>query len=473
MLFLLPIGIIHAGQLPLDPGSAANMTLQGVDSDKNGIRDDIERWIAINFPGSLKTQNALKQQAKAIQRLLIESNDPSLSRANAHAVKRADACLAYIHIQKYPSIRYFFRAITVNTFDRANAWIEAYKHFPASEIIYPKTRREGCDFNPDVLPESTPVYGPSTLALNIQDVRLAVPNTVYLTSWDTKPVSSKLSNLGEPTVSSPFEPVTVTSYAPSYFPVGDNLVIWVAVDAKGRSVANFQKVVVIKAHPSMGPLGLIIPPLVNKISQDGKPVHVDLGEAKTNGLNQPIELNNNAPELFPTGKHAVIWTAKNSKGQIASDSQQVIIFDGRVLDGLPSDLGDKGKETLVGMDVDQDGVRDDVQRWIALNYQWSEKTRAALRQNAKIMQEFLLYADNPDMAYKTSLISGRAGSCLAYVNEDFYDISSELKAKLLNTYKRSKAYLQADRHLSGKMYKSLPYKQRKQGCNFDPDTMPN
>jgi hypothetical protein len=87
------------------------------------------------------------------------------------------------------------------------------------------------------------------------------------------------------------------------------------------------------------------------------------------------------------------------------------------------------------------------------------------------MQEFLLYANNPDMAYKTSLKSGRAGDCLAYVNKDFYDIGAELRAIVLNTYNRSKAYLQADHHLSGHFFSSLP--DPKQGCDFDPDAMPN
>jgi len=49
----------------------------------------------------------------------------------------------------------------------------------------------------------------------------------------------------------------------------------------------------------------------------------------------------------------------------------------------------------------------------------------------------------------------------------------EHKAIFLNTYARSKAWLQADHHLSGTMTKGLSYENRKQGCNFDPDSMLN
>jgi hypothetical protein len=48
--------------------------------------------------------------------------------------------------------------------------------------------------------------------------------------------------------------------------------------------------------------------------------------------------------------------------------------------GLPPDPGEAGKATIEGIDSDQDGLRDDIQRYIALTYPDSEKTREALRQ---------------------------------------------------------------------------------------------
>jgi hypothetical protein len=65
---------------------------------------------------------------------------------------------------------------------------------------------------------------------------------------------------------------------------------------------------------------------------------------------------------------------------------------------LPPDPGEAGKESLEGVDCDRDGVRDDIQRWIALTYPDSEKTRAALTVVAKNRQLALLNADNKSLS---------------------------------------------------------------------------
>lgn len=141
--------------------------------------------------------------------------------------------------------------------------------------------------------------------------------------------------------------------------------------------------------------------------------------------------------------------------------------------GLPPDPGEAGKATLAGIDSDHDGVRDDVQRWIALTFPNSEKTRAALRQDAIAMQQLLLDAADPIKSYNNALQEGKAIDCLSYIRDDSYVLMDELKAIVLNTYLRSKAWLQADKHLSGHMSKGLDYKDWKLGCNFDPDAMPD
>jgi len=147
---------------------------------------------------------------------------------------------------------------------------------------------------------------------------------------------------------------------------------------------------------------------------------------------------------------------------------------GSVMANLPPDPGDAGKATLEGIDSDNDGVRDDVQRWIAITYPDSEKTRAALTQEAKLDQEFILNSTDSNMSMTIARQMMNSEACLAYVQpNDYYEIGIEFQAIFLNTYARSKAWLQADRHLSGTMFSGLPYSQRKQGCDFNPDLMPN
>jgi hypothetical protein len=146
---------------------------------------------------------------------------------------------------------------------------------------------------------------------------------------------------------------------------------------------------------------------------------------------------------------------------------------------LPPDPGEAGKATLAGIDSDNDGVRDDVQRWIALTYPNSQKTRTALSQIAKAKQVILMNAADAINARAYALEEDRASDCLTYVRtqikgvgkNDDYDIGSEIQARYLNTYLRTKTYLQYDSHLGGMTF-TLP-DDYSTGCNFNPNVMPN
>jgi len=39
----------HLTNLPPDPGQAGKLTIDGIDVDKDGVRDDVQRWIAQNW----------------------------------------------------------------------------------------------------------------------------------------------------------------------------------------------------------------------------------------------------------------------------------------------------------------------------------------------------------------------------------------------------------------------------------------
>jgi hypothetical protein len=141
---------------------------------------------------------------------------------------------------------------------------------------------------------------------------------------------------------------------------------------------------------------------------------------------------------------------------------------------LPSDPGEAGKVTLAGIDSDNDGVRDDVQRWIALTYPNSEKVRSALTQEAKINQLYILNALDSVLSKSTARKVILSLDCLSYVSPDAYvAVGRKFDALFFNTYARSKAQIQADHHSSGTVFGSLSYENRKQGCDFNPDTMLN
>ena len=66
----LASNVINGIVVPPDPGKENDETVAGIDSDNNGIRDDIDRWIATKYgdkPGALE---AIRMRARATQKIL-------------------------------------------------------------------------------------------------------------------------------------------------------------------------------------------------------------------------------------------------------------------------------------------------------------------------------------------------------------------------------------------------------------------
>ena len=122
---------------------------------------------------------------------------------------------------------------------------------------------------------------------------------------------------------------------------------------------------------------------------------------------------------------------------------------------LPPDPGEAGKQTLAGIDSDGDGVRDDVQRWISISYptREHEDIRRALEQDARIGQQFLLGSASGVDAI-TAIVSERhqISDCIkALVGniDGARAIRIAMRAEMLNTAERSRAYILSDAKLSG------------------------
>jgi hypothetical protein len=108
---------------------------------------------------------------------------------------------------------------------------------------------------------------------------------------------------------------------------------------------------------------------------------------------------------------------------------------------LPPDPGAAGKVTLVGIDLDNDGVRDDVQRYIALTYPADEQKRVALSQYSRALQ-LSAAAANPEEAAKAQISGVR---CIAYTfgddgNHQWVQASSTIRSRMLDTQPRLDAY---------------------------------
>lgn len=91
----LSMSDVMGDNLPPDPGVEANKTIEGIDANENGIRDDVELAVFKEYPNSAKTRAVLLQYALALQ---IEFIQPIINTTTVTEViteeSRADTCLA-------------------------------------------------------------------------------------------------------------------------------------------------------------------------------------------------------------------------------------------------------------------------------------------------------------------------------------------------------------------------------------------
>ena len=171
----------------------------------------------------------------------------------------------------------------------------------------------------------------------------------------------------------------------------------------------------------------------------------------------------------------VIGAVFYTKRQTQEPSNNINVSDD-LLASLPPDPGEAGKATLAGVDADGDGMRDDIERYIALTYPDSAKTRAALTQIALAIQAALLDANDKGASVDHAIERLNAIRCLRYVrgSSEANSIFNTFRAQLLNTKERSIAYISADDQLGGQVFPGRPpADQLKSTCTFDPDVMKN
>ena len=78
--------------LPPDPGDAGKVTLQGIDSDGDGLRDDVQRHIYTRYSDAPR-QKALTQLAKSCQAMLVATGDKAQATVAAQTMNHAVDCV--------------------------------------------------------------------------------------------------------------------------------------------------------------------------------------------------------------------------------------------------------------------------------------------------------------------------------------------------------------------------------------------
>ena len=114
--------------------------------------------------------------------------------------------------------------------------------------------------------------------------------------------------------------------------------------------------------------------------------------------------------------------------------------------GFPADPGEPDRKTIEGIDSDQDGIRDDLQRWIYSMHPNDSEKRFLLRQQARFYQYSLQLGFEDEKVRKGAMrLIERMIDCENWIYKDSFDGHVEglyLKAQALNTYGRTARFLE-------------------------------
>lgn len=139
-------------QVPIPDPVKNNATLLGIDSDNDGIRDDVQRWINENLsnkPAELKL--AFRQYAVAMQASLPTSNDKQASIQSSLQSSKAQGCLyrtgdeSGLSGKEQEELRKKIDFMYLNTRERIEAEIKADENFHGQEVTV-LSKEEACNF---------------------------------------------------------------------------------------------------------------------------------------------------------------------------------------------------------------------------------------------------------------------------------------------------------------------------------------
>jgi hypothetical protein len=159
----------------------------------------------------------------------------------------------------------------------------------------------------------------------------------------------------------------------------------------------------------------------------------------------------------------------NSTSGDSKAEQEVIVINGHTLPPEPDPAINNA--TLLGVDVNKNGVRDDVERWIFKTYE-HPIVQAVAMQNARAFQ--IILAD-PSKARDTVKFTEATTDCSGYyeyqdsrhIISKRKDLHEESRAIVLNTRERSRAYYEFNQALSGGIYPARPWDTLKDSCDFN------
>lgn len=121
--YITPTG--NNSNLPPDPGDAGRTTLLGIDTDSDGVRDDVQIAIATRYPSDTNSQLALSQLATGIQEAFTaqSANDSNQLSNTFQKIVKATDCITVTTVQPLQDI-VFIQTLMANTNVRSDAYVE-------------------------------------------------------------------------------------------------------------------------------------------------------------------------------------------------------------------------------------------------------------------------------------------------------------------------------------------------------------
>lgn len=120
---------VDGKHLPPPPDSnEKDATVEGVDANQNGIRDDVELAIFAKYPNDIKLRAAALQYALTEQMFLTSVIDAPTWKAVAEQSSRAFNCILKVNQLLSIEVSDYVESITLSTADRKVAFERAYEH---------------------------------------------------------------------------------------------------------------------------------------------------------------------------------------------------------------------------------------------------------------------------------------------------------------------------------------------------------
>jgi len=137
--------------------------------------------------------------------------------------------------------------------------------------------------------------------------------------------------LQEPSADDLLGVISITNDAPEFFPVGETVVTWTAIDDGGNTANIEQKITVVDTiFPTLQVPDDVV---IEATSLDQN--EVNLGEATSTDNGEIVSITNDAPEFFPIGETIVTWTTTDSSNNFSSLTQLVSVIDTTAPEILP------------------------------------------------------------------------------------------------------------------------------------------